>query len=253
MPVVLLLLAAAAIAQPQPTVIQPAAIAKASGHPGPLRVEPESTSELAKGFGTPVWAVGVDSADGSFGHVSVLLVHHGTFLTEALQQSLAAAAASPAEAAAGIRADLQSQIQTAHDEHERTRLQHQLAEVEAVTANGPISQRLTLPNGRVGYGTMLGFSAGGATFVTALPSPDDQYELLVATGASLEGERRTPNEKSGDYEREMREHPLQVSEAIAQAIYAELYPPPARRDEGRKTNDEGQQPKQAAPTRGSGK
>lgn len=232
------LAASTAAAQPPPNVIQPAAIAKASGHPGPLRVEPESTSELAKGFGTPVWAVAVDSADGSFGHVSVLLVHRGTFLTEPLQQSLAAAAASPAAATAGIRADLQGQIQTANDERERTRFQHQLAEVDAVTANGPITQRLALANGRVGYGTMLGFSAGGATFVTALPSPDDQYELLVATGASLEGERRTPSEKSADYERAMREHPLQVSEAIAQAIYAELYPPPATKDQGQKTKGE---------------
>lgn len=235
MPLVLLLVAAAAIAQPQANVIQPVAIARASGHPGPLRVEPESTSELAKGFGTPVWAVGIDSADGSFGHVSVLLVHRGTFLTEALQPSLAAAAAAPAEAAAGIRADLQGQIQTANDERERTHLQHQLQEVESVTANGPITQRLALANGRVGYGTMLGFSAGGATFVTALPSPDDQYELLVATGASLEGERRTPNEKSAAYDRAMREHPLQVSEAIAQAIYAELYPPQSPTEGHRET------------------
>ena len=131
----------------------------------------------------------------------------------------------PTETAAAIRADLESQIKTAHDERERTRLQHQLAEVEAVTAKNPITQKLTLPNGIVGYGTMLGFSAGGATFVTAFPSPDDQFEVVVATGASLEGESRKPNEKSADYERAMRDHPLQVSEAIAQVIYLQLYPP----------------------------
>lgn len=222
----LCLLATAAVAQPQPALIQGAHIATASGHPGPLRVAPESTSELSKGFGAPVWAVGVDSADGSFGHVSVLLVRRGTFLNEPLQQSLAAAAAQPKEAAAAIRADLQSQIQTAHDERERTRLTQQLHEVEAVTANGPITQRIELPNGRVGYGTMLGFSAAGGTFVTALPSPDDQYELVVATGASLEGEHRTPTAQSAAYEQAMRSKPLQVSEAIAQAIYRDLYPPP---------------------------
>lgn len=221
-----LLVAAAAVAQPQPALIKAADIAAAAGHPGPLRVEPESTSELSKGFGAPLWAVGVDSADGSFGHVSVLLVRRGTYLTDALQQSLAAAAAQPKETAAAIRADLQSQIQTAHDARERTRLTQQLHEVEAVTANGPITQRIQLANGRVGYGTMLGFSAAGGTFVTALPSPDDQYELVVATGASLEGEHRTPTAESGAYEQAMRARPLQVSEAIAQAIYQDLYPPP---------------------------
>lgn len=226
MSLALMLLAAAAIAQPQPTVIQPAAIAAAAGHPGPLRVEPESTSELSKGFGAPLWAVGVDSADGSFGHVSVLLVRRGSYLTDALRQRLAAAAAAPKETAAAIAADLRAQIGTAHDQRERARLERQLAEVEAVAAGGPITQRLVLPDGTVGYGTMLGFSAGGATFVTAFPSPDDAYELVVATGASLEGERRTPSATSADYERRMREHPLQVSEAIAQAIYAQLFPPP---------------------------
>jgi hypothetical protein len=225
MSIIAVLLAAAALAQPQASAVQGLAIAKAAGHPGPLRVEPEATSELSKGFGTPIWALGVDSADGSFGHVSVLLVRRGTYLTAALQQSLAAAAANPKEAAAAIVADLQSQVRTAHDERERTRLQQQLHEVEAVTANGPITQRIALANGRVGYGTMLGFSAAGGTFVTALPSPDDQYELVVATGASLEGEHRTPSPQSAAYEQAMRTHPLQVSEAIAKAIYDDLYPP----------------------------
>lgn len=219
------LLAAPAAAQPRPQAIQAAAIAKAAGHPGPLRVEPESTSELSKGFGAPLWAVGVDSADGSFGHVSVLLVHRGSFLTEAMGQSLAAAAAAPKETAAAIRADLQGQAERAHDARERARLQQQLQELDAIAARGPITQRLTLPNGRVGYGTMLGYSAAGATFVTALPSPDDRYELLVATGASLEGEHRTPTARSADYERAMRERPLQASEAIALAIYRDLFPP----------------------------
>ena len=232
------LLATPVAAQPKPQAIQAAAIAKAAGHPGPLRVEPESTSELSKGFGTPLWAVGVDSADGSFGHVSVLLVHRGTFLTEAMSKSLAASAAAPVETAAAIRADLQGQADRAQDPRDRTRLQQQIQELDAIVARGPITQRLALPNGKVGYGTMLGYSASGATFVTALPSPDDQYELLVATGASLEGEHRTPTAASADYEKAMRERPLQTSEAIAQAIYTALFA--SKPDEGRKTKDEGQ-------------
>jgi len=215
----------ACAAEPQPNAIDAAAVAKAAGHPGPLHIAPESTSELAKGFGTPLWALGIESPDGSFGHVSVLLVHRGTFLTEPLQNSLSAAAAAPEETAAAICEDLKGQIQRAHDDRERARLTLQLQEVEAITAKTPITQRLALPNDRVGYGTMLGFSAGGATFVTALPSPDDQFELLVATGASLEGEKRKPTEKSAAYEKAMRERPLQVSEAIAQAVYKDLFPP----------------------------
>ena len=85
---------------------------------------------------------------------------------------------------------------------------------------------------------MLGYSASGATFVTALPSPDDQYELLVATGASIEGEHRTPTAASADYEKAMRERPLQTSEAIAKEIYTALFA--SKPDEGRKTKDEGQ-------------
>jgi hypothetical protein len=237
---------------PQPTVIEAAAVARAAGHPGPLHVAPESTSELAKGFGTPLWAVGIESPDGSFGHVSVLLVHRGTFLTKSLEPSLAAAAAAPEQATQAIREDMQGQIERAHAEKERTRLTLQLREVEEITAKGPITQRLALPNDRVGYGTMLGFSAGGATFVTALPSPDDQYELLVATGASLEGEKRTPNDKSAAYEQAMREHPLQVSEAIAQVVYKELFGGAERKvegskkDEGSKAKDEGSKVKDDA-------
>jgi len=247
-PIGLLMLAAPAAAQPQWQAIPPAAIATAAGHPGPLRIEPESTSELSKGFGAPVWAVGVDSADGSFGHVSVLLVHRGSFLTDAMTQSLAASAAAPTETAAALRADLQGQVDRAHDARERTRLQGQLQELDAIAARGPITQRLALAGGRVGYGTMLGYSASGATFVTALPSPDDRYELLVATGASLEGEHRTPTAASAAYERAMHERPLPTSEAIALAIYAALFParetgptPQGRgaADEGRKMNDEG--------------
>ncbi len=230
---------AVAADQPQWTVMDATAIAKAAGHPGPLHIAPESTSELAKGFGTPLWAVGIESSDGSFGHVSVLLVHRGTFLTPSLEPSLAAAAAAPEQAAKAIKEDMQGQIDRAHDEKERTRLTLQLREVDEITAKGPITVRLPLPNDRTGYGTMLGFSAGGGTFVTALPSPDDQYELLVATGASLEGEKRTPNEKSAAYEQAMRERPLQVSDAIAQAVYKELFGGAETKREGPKAKDEG--------------
>src|SRR5690606_25737052 len=141
-PIGLLMLAAPAAAQPRWQAIPPAAIATAAGHPGPLRVEPESTSELSKGFGAPVWAVGVDSADGP-----VLLVRRGSFLTEAMRQSLAASAAAPKETAAALRADLQGQVDRAHDARERARLQGQLQELDAIAARGPITQRLTLPGG----------------------------------------------------------------------------------------------------------
>lgn len=219
------LFAVAADAQPPSTLIQAASIAAASKHPGPLRVEPVATSELSKGFGTPLWAVGVDSSDGSFGEVSVFMVPRGSFLTEPMRERLAASAKAPADTAAALRADLAGQLKRTDDARERTRLEGQLKEFDAIAATGPITQALKLPGDRVGYGTLLGFSASGATFVTALPSPDDQFELVVATGASLEGEHRTPTAASAEYERQLREHPLQVSEAIAQAIYKDLFSP----------------------------
>ena len=154
--------------------------------------------------------------------------------------------AAPEAAAKAIKEDLQGQIERAHDEKERTRLTLQLREVDEITAKGPLTLRLPLPNDRAGYGTMLGFSAGGGTFVTALPSPDDQYELLVATGASLEGEKRTPNEKSAAYEQAMRERPLQVSDAIAQVVYQELFGGAQPKSEGPKTKDEGSKTKDDA-------
>lgn len=217
------LCAGAVVAQPPSTRIEAASVAAASKHPGPLRVEPVATSELSKGFGTPLWAVGIDSADGSFGEVSVFMVARGSFLTAPMRERLAAAAAAPKETAAALRADLEGQAGRAHDARERARLEGQLKEFDAIAATGPITQALKLPGDKVGYGTLLGFSASGATFVTALPSPDDQFELVVATGASLEGEHRTPTAASAEYERQLREHPLQVSEAIAQAIYGDLF------------------------------
>lgn len=219
----LLLPTGAAAEPPAPAAIKAASVARAAQHPGPLEVETVATSELSKGFGTPIWAVGIQSHDGSFGDVSVFLVARGSFLTDAMRERLAAAAAEPKETAAALRADLAGQLGRAEDERERARLAGQLKEFDAIAATGPITQALPLPGDRVGYGTLLGFSASGATFVTALPSPDDQYELVIATGAALEGSHRTPNPGSAEYERLLREHPLQVSEAIAQAIYADLF------------------------------
>jgi hypothetical protein len=230
---------AAAAQPPSSTAIKPAAVAAAAKHPGPLRVEPEATSELSKGFGTPLWAVGIDSHDESFGHVSVFLVARGSFLTESMRTGLAAAATAPKETATALRADLVAQLQRATESRERVRLEGQLKEFDAVAATGPITQRLELPGGKIGYGTMLGFSASGATFITVLPSPDDQYELVVATGASIEGEHRVPNPASAEYERLLREHPLQISEAIAQAVYKELFADGTGSQGGSRIKDQG--------------
>jgi hypothetical protein len=223
------LLAAADAAPPAQTLIRPAAIAKAARHPGPLEIEAEPTSELSKGFGTPLWAIGITSADGSFGHAAVLLVAPGSFLTPSMTAGLARAAARPAQTAAGIRADLEGQRARATLEADRARLTEQLAEFASITRRAPITRRIPLAANRVGYVTALGFSAGGATYAAALPAPDGRWEVLVVTGNSLEGEGRKPNAKSAAYERAMRQRPLDVTEAIARAVYAQLFPVTAKK------------------------
>jgi len=227
MSLVVIGLAAAAMAQPPPlpSLIKPAPIAKATKHPGPLLIEHEPTSELSKGFGTPLWAIGISSADGSFGHAAVLLVSRGSFLTPQMTEGLGQAADKPKETVDGIRTDLEGQVARATVDTTRAHLQEQLAEFNSITTHGGITRRLTLPNGRIGYVTALGFGAGGATFVAALPSPDDRFELLVVTGNSLENEGRKPNAKSQVYEKAMRERPLDVTEEVADVIYAQEFPP----------------------------
>jgi hypothetical protein len=230
LPIVVAGLAGGAAAQPPPlpSLIKPAPIAKATKHPGPLIVEAEPTSELSKGFGTPLWAIGISSADGSFGHAAVLLVSRGSFLTPQMMEGLAHAADHPQETVDGIRSDLEGQVARATVDTTRAHLQEQLSEFNSITAHGGgITRRLTLPNGRVGYVTALGFGAGGATFVAALPSPDDRFELLVVTGNSLENEGRKPNAKSQVYEKAMRERPLDVTQEVADVIYAQEFPPAA--------------------------
>ncbi|MDX2170304.1 MAG: hypothetical protein SF182_24745 [Deltaproteobacteria bacterium] len=230
-----------AAAQPQVAHLSPAPIAAAAGHPGPLIIEKEATSELSKGFGTPHWAAGITSADESFGHVAVLLVDHGSFLSPRMVEPLRAAAANPPAAAAAIRADLQGQRERATLEADRRRLGEQIAELDAVVAHGPLTRRIDPPFGSspaatpapaatpgaaaapVGYVTLLGFSAAGATCVAALPSPDQRYELLVVAGGSLEGDERKPNPASAAYEQRLREHPLDVTEAIARVVYGQLF------------------------------
>lgn len=242
---------ARAAAPPALAQLAPAPIAAAAAHPGPLLIEKEATSELSKGFGTPRWAAGITSADGSFGHVAVLLVERGSFLTPQMIAPLQAAADDPRQAAAAIRADLQAQRQRATLAADRTRLDEQIAELDTVLAHGPLTRRITPPFGPVaisaaksatpgaaatpnaggtpvagvpvGYVTLLGFSASGATCVAALPSPDDRYELLVVAGGSLEGDARKPNPASAAYEKRLREHPLDVTEAIARVVYGQLF------------------------------
>jgi hypothetical protein len=237
-----------ATAQPQVAHLSPAPIAAAAGHPGPLIIEKEATSELSKGFGTPHWAAGITSADESFGHVAVLLVDRGSFLNPHMIEPLQAAAANPQQAAAAIRADLQGQRDRATLEADRQRLGEQIDELDAVVAHGPLTRRIlppfTVPASAtagpsspaatpaavatpaaapVGYVTLLGFSASGATCVAALPSPDQRYELLVVAGGSLEGDARKPNPASAAYEKRLREHPLDVTEAIARVVYGQLF------------------------------
>lgn len=219
-----LLGAAAAHAQPSPDRLDAAAIARAAGFPGPLHIEEEATSELSKGFGDPVWAVGIASEDHSFGHAAVLLVRRGSFLGEAMQARLEAAARAPRATAAALQDDLRGQLERATHERDRARLAAQLAELQTLAAHGPLTRRMRLPRGRVGYLTVLGFAAGGATSIAAIPSPDGNYELLVIAGASLEGEPRIPTEASAAYERTLREQPLTVTRSMARVIDRELFP-----------------------------
>ncbi|MEO8605589.1 MAG: hypothetical protein ABI629_23675, partial [bacterium] len=201
----LLAVAGLAAAQPPPTLLKAARIAKAANFPGAVEIEPEPTSELSKGFGKPVWAIGITSADGAFGHAAVLVVGHGSFLTPAMTEGLSRAAAQPQQTADAIRTDLEGQQQRATLATDRTRFGEQLAELAIITAHGPITRRMSLPHKGVGYATALGFSAGGATFSAVLPSPDGLWEVLVVTGNSLEGEGRKPNAKSAAYEKAMQE------------------------------------------------
>ena len=217
-------LALPALAQPPPTQLQAAPLAKAAGHPGPLDIEPVATSELSKGVGTPIWAVGIASADGSFGHAAVLLVEYGSFLSAGMRAGLEAAATDPARSAAAIRADLAGQLDRAAQPSDRTRYAHQLKELDTLIAGAALTRRVPLPNARVGFVTVLGFaSAGGATTVAVLPSPDGRQELLVVTGGGLESEVRKPNDASAAYEKAMRESPVGVTDAMALVAYEQLF------------------------------
>ncbi len=222
-PLAVVLAAAAAAAQPPPARLDAAAIAQAAGHPGPLHIETHATSELSKGFGEALWAAGIASDDGSFGHAAVLLVRRGSFLSDAMRDRLAAAARAPRATAAALRADVRGQLARATDATDRARLAAQLAELETLAAAGPLTRRLRMPRGRVGYLTVLGFAAGGATTLAVLPSPDDRYELLVLVGAALEGEPRIPNDASAEYERALRERPLAIARAVMRVVDRGLF------------------------------
>jgi hypothetical protein len=73
---------------------------------------------------------------------------------------------------------------------------------------------------------MLGFGPGGAAFIAAMPTPDRRFDLLVLTGSSLDSIARQASPRSAAYEQAMRTRPLAVTEAIARAIYGQLFPSP---------------------------
>jgi hypothetical protein len=209
---------------PAPQQIKPEPVAAAAKHPGPLMVEEEATSELSKGFGDAIWAATIHSADGSFGHADVLLVGGGSFLSQGTMERFDATITAPEESMAAFAADLERQLGAATHEEDRTRIRRELTEFKALQAGKIMARRIPLPGGDHGYVGLLGFGPVGATFVAAFRSPDRRYDLIVLTGGGLESARRTPTAQSQEYERAMRGKPLDVTEAIGLAVYAQLFP-----------------------------
>lgn len=212
---------------PDPMRVKAAPIMAVVKHPGPLLIEPEATSELSKGFGNPLWALGITAEDESFAHVTVLLLEGGSFLKPDTIANLDAALAAPAKMAANIRAELDQRLAHAGSPRDTERTQRDIEQFAHLQRGGPIIRRVALPNGRRGYTSLLGFGPYGAGFMTALQGPNDRYELLVLTETAFEGQPPKPNARAAIYQDFVRDHPLAVNQEIAVAIYGQLWPQPA--------------------------
>ncbi|MGH7790491.1 MAG: hypothetical protein ACRERC_26760 [Candidatus Binatia bacterium] len=212
---------------PDPMRVKAAPIAAAVKHPGPLLVEPEATSELSKGFGNPLWALGIATEDESFAHATVLLLEGGSFLKPDTIAHLDAAVAAPKGIAESIRDELDQRLAHAGSPRDTERTQRDMEQFAHLQRSGLLVRPVALPNGRRGYTSLLGFGPYGAGFMTALQGPNDRYELLVLTETAFEGQPPKPNAQAAIYQEAMRDHPLDVNQAIALAIYAQLWPAPA--------------------------
>lgn len=175
---------------PPPARLTSEAVARAAGYPGALTITPSPVPPQCGPFGKALWGIQLSSADGTFVPVSIALVEGGTFLTD-----------------------------------ERT------ASIDRVLAEmTPAEQQASLVVRRVGghpggYSMVPGFGPGGAMHLTAIPSPDGAHELLVMVGISYEGEGPTVTDSTRPYLERLGKDPSAVTEAIAGAALAALYPP----------------------------
>lgn len=225
-----LLSLAAAAGPPALTAIRPAPIARAAHHPGPLVLRNEGTGEISKSFGTPLWAATVSAPDKSFSDVSILLLDGGSFLTPEVTRRFEQAIAAQNRYVAGIRDDIVGRLARASDAQDRAQAERELTALDRLRAHSPLIRPVAVCDGRRGYSTVLGFSRIDTTFATVLPSPDGRYEALVSIAIPFAG-GPAPNPRATRYQRALRDHPLELVEAMALTVYRQLFPQaaPARR------------------------
>jgi len=214
---------AAAASPPQPTAIKAGPIAKAARYTGTLVVAEEGTGELSKAYGHPIWAASVKAHDETFLPVDILLLDGGAFLTADVRQRFEQAIAAPKSYVSGIRDDIVGRLQRAGDAVDREQAQRELRELDRLRAGGPLVRRVRLRNAQRGYSVVLGFSRIDSTFATVLPSPDGRYELVISVARPFTAPTPPPKSMS-PYQRRMREHPLDTVEAMALAVYKQLFP-----------------------------
>jgi hypothetical protein len=183
-------------------------MARAARHPGPLLLREVEIDEIARTYGTPVWAVNVSAADGSFAVVRILLLDGGS----PLAARLAKASAAPHDHAAELR----RQAAAANPDA--------VGQLDRLRAGGPLVRPVNLSNGRLGYAAVLGIARDSITVATLLPSPDGRYETLVTVDAPFQHQGAAPTPELGRYRTRLSGEPLESVQEMAMSVYRQLFP-----------------------------
>jgi hypothetical protein len=217
---VLAIAATAAVAadRPAPSAIRPEPIARAARHPGPLLVREKGIGEIARTYGTPVWAASVSAADGSFAPMRIILLDGRSSLAAQLEK----ARASPQD----YEAEVRHQAIAGSDDGNQAEALRQLARLRT---QGPLVRLVPLTTGRRGYAAVLGVGRDTTRIATVLPSPDARYEVVITVDAPFQREAATMTPELGRYRTRLSDEPLETAQEMAMVVYRQLFPPARKR------------------------
>lgn len=185
-------------------------MSRATGHPGPLTTEFLDPKYMADGeTSAPLWCTGVRAPSNTFAGLGVSIFKRGSFLSPKKVTTLDTAVTKFTQSVSSRfqqRSKRSGMTNASFAIHSTDLTLH---DHEKNAIDSPI-RVITTVDGRKGYFFVVGFGPGGAGYMAALPSSDNQYDIVISTSVSFEGPGLNRTDESKLYQDRLKNQPYQL-------------------------------------------